>query len=47
MGATLAFQAEAGKHGLAVYNSVQSASQSLHRLLQWQTMRDRAPVAAK
>ena len=47
MGATLAFQAEAGKHNLAVYNSVQSASQSLQRLLQWQTMRDRAPVAAK
>ena len=47
MGATLAFQAEAGKHDLAVYNSVQSASQSLQRLIQWQSRRPATAASAK
>ena len=39
MAGTLAFQAEAAKHGLATYASVQAASLALRRLLDWQAAR--------
>ncbi|MDP9237970.1 MAG: CoA-binding protein [Chloroflexota bacterium] len=36
MAGTLAFQAEASKHGLATYHSVQSAALAVRRFLAWQ-----------
>jgi acyl-CoA synthetase (NDP forming) len=39
MAGTLAFQAEASKHGLATFHSVQSAALAVQRLLAWQAAR--------
>ncbi len=39
MAGTLAFQAEAAKHGLATFASVQAASLALRRLIDWQALR--------